>query len=338
MKIDIYIYGEENTPSSRLRWINFLEDFVGDKIEVEILKIKDYFNKRFFLRKEINQADIIIIQKYVVPNLVLKKIKRKCKMLIFDVDDLIWNKHPNSKTSRLKDTLYDAIINHIFFNSLKVYEKVIVSNNYLKNELRLYNDNISVIPTSPSDKEINSIVKERFKGKFIVGWTGTKSNFIYLRSIEEYIVKFLNEKENAYLLIISDGKYLTENKNANKKIINIKWDIRTEASYIKEFDIGIMPLIKDDWSKGKAAFKLIYYMKYSIATIATNWGYQTEFIESNQNGILVDNNEEWYTELNNLYANQDFKRKISINGSETYEKQFSKEIIYEMIKDALLFE
>jgi glycosyltransferase involved in cell wall biosynthesis len=331
MKINIYTFGHDETPSTRLRWLNYKNKFEGNGIEVTIYPLNNFLYKRFFLKKQIEYADINIIQKAILPNRILRKIKRKSGILIFDIDDAIWLDHPSEKTNTtLSNKIRKKIERIIFKQSLSKYDKIIVSNNYIKNYILKYNNNIEVIPTAASDHETEKSKSDvsYLNEKFIVGWSGTKNNLIYLKKIESYIKKFFIENQNAYLLVISDSEFISKDCKFNKKIINIKWDIRTENALIKCFNIGVMPLENDEWSLGKAAYKLIYYMKYGIPSISTRWGFQQEFILNNENGILVQNNNEWYNALELLYNNKNFRKNIGELGKETYNELFDQDVIF----------
>jgi glycosyltransferase involved in cell wall biosynthesis len=332
MNIDVYIYNNVNTPSSRLRWINYKQQFEDDSIKLEIFNINDFIKRRYLLIKPFRKADVIVIQKSILPMYILKSLRRKCGTLIYDIDDAIWLNHSKNYKIKKKQKIQNKIHKYTLFNSLRLYDRIIVSNYYLKNHLLRFNKNIIIIPTSPSDNDFDITSIEELPNKFIVGWTGTKENLVYLREIEKYLASFFIRNKSAYLLVISDGEYITDNNDFNRKIINIKWNVKTERSYIERFNIGIMPLIKDEWCKGKAAFKLIYYMKNSIATVATDWGFQREFIIHSENGFLVDNSKEWDKVLQNLYEDKEKRELIGKNGYFTYKEKFSPQVIYSEIR------
>lgn len=330
MKIDVYICADENMPSSRLRWINYKKDFSDNGVEYQIKHINKYVKKKFLI-KSIEYADIIVIQKSILPKSVLSEFKKKCEKLIYDIDDAIWMNHSNNKSIIFRSK---AFINKIILNkSFIIFDLIIASNNFIGDYIKKYNNNIKIIPTSPTDEDyifnINNTIN--FKNKFIVGWTGTSNNLCYIKLVESFIKKFFLENDNCYLLIISDKKFESLDKKFNEKIINIEWSLENEQYYIKFFDVGIMPSEKDLWALGKAAYKLIYYMKNKIPTISTKWGYQTEFIEQGKNGYLVENNEEWYDALQKMYN----ENNISIINSayETYKSKFSKDLIYDKYKE-----
>lgn len=335
MRINVYVFGNDKTPSSRLRWINYCNMYELDKeIEYKVFFMKDYIRHNKII-KEIEKCDIIVIQKRDLSVKMIRKFKEKCNKLVFDIDDAIWMVHSKYKFN-LKVRLANIIHKFRLNKGFGEYDYIITSNNYIKEYISKYNKNIYVIPTSPSDKYMNLEIQNKedtivLKNKFIVGWTGTKDNLYYIKSIEKNIKKFFIDNEDAYLLILSDGKYISSDEKFNKKIINIKWSINNENYYIPKFDIGIMPSLRDEWSLGKAAYKLIYYMKHSKATIATEWGYQTEFING-KNGILINNDQLWAITLNELYHNSKRREQIQKEAYKTYKMFFDKEVIFNSYK------
>jgi len=49
MKIRIFINGDINTPSSRIRWLNYEKDFLRKGVDFKVEKINDYIRKNLSL-------------------------------------------------------------------------------------------------------------------------------------------------------------------------------------------------------------------------------------------------------------------------------------------------
>ena len=77
----------------------------------------------------------------------------------------------------------------------------------------------------------------------------------------------------------------------------IQWNKKTEINDLHSFDIGIYPLIEDQWALGKGALKAMQYMAIGIPTVATNYGTNPQVIEQEINGFLVNSKEEWVDKL-----------------------------------------
>ena len=107
------------------------------------------------------------------------------------------------------------------------------------------------------------------------------------------------------------GNFDYELNGVNLEVI--KWKKKTEIEDLHTFDIGVYPLIKDQWALGKGALKAMQYMAIGIPTVATNYGTNPQVIDNNENGILVDSSKEWLEKLEYLILNPNERERIGIN-------------------------
>ena len=95
---------------------------------------------------------------------------------------------------------------------------------------------------------------------------------------------------------------------------------------LEQIDIGLYPVEKNNWSLGKGGLKILQYMSLGIASVADNFGMSKHIIKKNYDGILVNNDYEWYKALLKLLTNKNFKKKITINARKKIEKKYSVEV------------
>ena len=91
------------------------------------------------------------------------------------------------------------------------------------------------------------------------------------------------------------------------------------------FDIGIMPLPDDEWTRGKCGMKGLQYMAAGIPTVMSPVGLNKEIIQDCENGFLASSKQEWVEKLGRLIESVDLRKKFSINGRETVESKYSVE-------------
>jgi len=335
VNILILTLGNVTLPSSRLRWINYRNDFEEAGINV------DFCTFNLFKHNGV-KYDVCILQKKIPNKREINLLKKISKKIVFDIDDIVWKLHPNNYFKPRQ--IYYSLLSKILLKNLSFFDHVIVSNDFLFNKLKYINSKISIIPTSPSDNECDVINKETQdvstfvdKKKKIIGWTGTKENIYYLNVIKKDLSMFLRNNKDWILIIVSDGQFILDNKELDSRVYNVPWSLNSESFYINLFDIGIMPLSYSSWEKGKAAYKLINYMKHKIVGVATNFGYQKQFIINGQNGILVSKDDSWSNALSLLARDEELRNKIALSGYQTYQMKFSKKIIFSNILDLLNF-
>ena len=84
-----------------------------------------------------------------------------------------------------------------------------------------------------------------------------------------------------------------------------------------------MPLNNSDWELGKCAYKILQYMALKLPVVASPVGVNKEIIKDNNNGMLANNENEWYDQISLLLDDNKLMNKISNNGYETVLKNFN---------------
>ncbi len=146
---------------------------------------------------------------------------------------------------------------------------------------------------------------------------------IFLKLIEKNIkfrFKLIGSANNLKLL-----SFFNSIKNLNFIYKNhIKWEnINSSISELKTFDIGIMPLIKDQKTLGKCAFKIVEYMAAGIPVIASPIGENKIIIENNINGFLAKDNNDWFKKIMFLKNNKKVRNRFIRNAEKKVKYKYS---------------
>lgn len=240
------------------------------------------------------------------------------KPIIFDFDDAIFLpsiSRPNSFIERFKN-----------FNKVRQIIKksnhVIVGNDYLRDFTMRYNNSVTVIPTvidinkyQPGYK--NDIDKNR--DKIIIGWIGSPTTLDFLASMRNVFIVVSNKFTNVGFKIV--GGYFNINNLPN--LTSKPWKIEEELEDLRSFDIGIMPMPNNEWTKGKCAFKAILYMSMAIPCVCSAVGVNRQIIIDGENGFLADKEDEWIEKLFRLIKDAQLRKKIGEAGRKTVEVKYS---------------
>ena len=332
-KLYLFLNGIDTTPSTRLRWLNYIEMFHTESRETETIISGPLFYRLSVFHK-IPRGAVLLIQKKLLTLPELVYLKMKMGRLVFDIDDTIWLSHP-TRGNRLLRALKQFYKSRVLMQGMRFYDRIICANEVLAETVSRFNGNITVVPTSPSDGE------EEYDGTddklFRIVWTGTHSNLYYLDLISGQMKEFLEKHSDVELCVISDGEYSINGLKRKDAVRNISWTVENESLWIQRSSLGIMPLSEDEWSRGKSAFKLIKYMKLHLPVVATDFGFQKDMIRDGSNGFLVDN-KDWLKRLEYCYSNRPVLESIAEEGFKTYEDQYSPRKIfdkYRVIFDSL---
>ena len=324
----LFLISGNNVPSSRFRILNYLPYLRKSGIEYTVLAsypekydhirwlgyrlsflLKYLIRYLHFLYASLKRFDIVFIERELFDHknchLELLFTGRFSKTVL-DIDDAIFLRYPEK-----------------FRVLAEKVNLLIVGNQNLFEEARKHNDKAQLLPTSVITSKYP--VKDYSvpqSDKPIIGWTGLDINIPNLNLITNAL-KRLAEKHKFLLCIISETPDPILNLSlTNVDVRHIAWNQETEYQDLAAFDIGIMPLEDDEWSRFKCGLKLLQYMALGIPAVASPVGVNAEIIEQEQNGFLASTEEEWYEILQNLLITPELRESVGLRGRKTVEEKF----------------
>ena len=203
---------------------------------------------------------------------------------------------------------------------------VIVGNSYLASHAKKFNPNVVVFPSTIDLNyyQLPAISKNNKNDTLVIGWSGSHTTVEHFETLLP-VLKALKSKYGAKLHfeVYGDPHY----KNEELNITGTAWSAETEVNTIAAFDIGIMPLPIDEWSKGKCAMKGLQYMGLQVPAVLSAIGMNTDLIEDGVNGFLASNEREWIDKLSLLIENSELRHTIGAAGRKTIEQKFSSQAL-----------
>lgn len=224
------------------------------------------------------------------------------KNYIYDFDDATFLSHLNRKPKVLWSFSKNKIPRLI-----QNAKGVLAGNLHLADYAKKYNSNVIVFP-SVVNPEIHKPTKNSVNKVFTVGWVGSPSTESYLQEVINALTTLASEKP---LRLVVIGGNIEPVQNV--EVIVKKWSSSNEVKEINSFDVGIMPIPKNEWALGKCAFKAITYMSCGKPVVATNYG-TNKIIVSKQVGFLANSEADWIHYLRVLREDTDLRSKMGAAG------------------------
>lgn len=282
-------------------------------VKTIFIRINDCFRFKHF--------DIIFIQRealFLGTSFFEKRAFRSGKKVIFDFDDSIWlaDTSPGNKK-------WEGIKNpEKFFKNVSYANCVIAGNTYLASKAEPYNKNVKIIPTT-IDTDFHIPKPElRNKETLVIGWSGSISTIKHFEIILPVLLKLKDlYKEKISFRIVGDQRY----KNKLLPVETFAWTEETEVDLLNSFDIGIMPLPDDEWTRGKCGLKGLSYMACEVPVIMSNVGENKNIIIHGQNGFLANDENEWFELLKQLIENKTLRETLGKAGRKTVIEKYSVE-------------
>ena len=151
-------------------------------------------------------------------------------------------------------------------------------------------------------------MKDQNSSTFVIGWTGSHSTLKYLDEIFP-VLEELEKNFSFEFHVIADFPP----KCQLKSLRFVKWNKLTEIEDLLKFNIGIMPLPDDVWSKGKCGFKALQYMALGIPAIVSNVGVNAEIVDHGINGFICSNGGDWKEYLKQVLTDSNLVKELSLH-------------------------
>lgn len=290
----------------------------------KIAQLLDAVRQRFQLLLTAGQYEAVFISREIMtlgPPLLEWLFARVVRLpLIFDFDDATWVSYssptygnlvrlikPPAKTSQI-----------IRFSSA-----VIAGNRHLAAYASQYNPQVTIIPTVVDPTLFNPQPRHAAPRNLpVVGWIGSHSTAQYLRLITNALAS-VGKRHPFIFRVIGAGREISLE---GVRVENRSWQMETEFADFCDLDIGVYPIIADEWSAGKCAFKAIQYQAAGVACLASAVGMNREVIDSGRNGILVEDDEGWMAALEHLLTQPEIRRKMGDAGRESVIRHYSLQV------------
>lgn len=268
------------------------------------------YYRRYFLLSKLSKYETVYLFLWGTPffdSFFEKNLVKRSNKLIYDLEDNVFVRSKN----QINPIVYYLKSSSKIFYLIKKSDYIICSSLNLKNICNsISNKNNSYyIPPSINIHRYNRCINYDTKSTIVIGWTGTFSSIKYLKVIENSLIK-ISEKYKIIFKVIGNFEY----NNKYIPVENIIWNKKNEIDDLLSIDIGVYPLIDEEWISGKSGLKALQYMALGIPTISTKIGNITNIVEDNKDGLLVENNEiDWYSAIEKLIINNNLRKKIGNN-------------------------
>lgn len=292
----------------------YLEYFYQNKARNYHTILRAYIQRLITLVKA-PKYDLLWIEKEVFPMLPAfaeRYIAISKKPFVVDYDDSIFHNYDMNRNKAIKIFLKNKI--DII---MRLATLVVVGSDYLAE--RAVSSRAKRVELLPSVIDLNKYeYSDKFnRDVFKIGWIGSPSSSHYLSLIREPLRKFCSKK-NAVLVVIGDEGI----EFPGVPIEKIRWEEEKESKYLREIDVGIMPLSDGHWEKGKCGYKLIQYMACGRPVVASPVGSNLSIVRNGYNGFWASSEDDWLRSFHRLLESIDLRRRMGFWGRKIVEEKY----------------
>jgi len=236
--------------------------------------------------------DVVVIHREAVPLGLswIEAILARRVPTVFDFDDAIWLPNVSAANRRFLGLKGFAKVDR----TLAMCSAVSAGCRHLLDHARRHNPRVYLVPTS-IDLDLYSPPRAHSAAATLtVGWTGSLTTSPYVALIAGPLRRAAERIRME--LVVFGGEVAIPGVNVRC----VPWSATEEVPLIRTFDIGLKPLPRTDWVRGKCPMKELQYMALGIPPVATRFGSSAESIEHGRTGLLCETDDDWLEALASL--------------------------------------
>lgn len=266
--------------------------------------------------------DAVCLQRVTFPFHLERLLRAVNPNIAFDFDDAIFLLDPDAQArggpvTKLKAWSRDREVG----GALSVSKIAIVENAYLAAYAKKHCPDVRLV-YGPIDLPHYRLKADHGpKEETTIGWIGSPSTVPLLAELEP-VLRELARRHRIRLMTVGGGPYSPPDVPSRWK----EWRLCDEASDLCAFDIGVMPMPDNAWTRGKTGHKMLQYMASGVPAVVSWNPTLEEFVRDGENGMFARTPEEWLTALTALIENPARRLAVGLAGRRTIEQRCSVEV------------
>lgn len=237
--------------------------------------------------------------------------------VVVDYDDAIFHRYDGHASALVRRVLGRKI------DRIMAAARVVVTgNDYLAERARAAGAKQVVILPSVVDPSRYTARPTFGAGGMVVGWIGSPATTPHLASVAPALAS-LRDLPGLRIETVGAAPFAVEGVAVTQR----PWSEASEAADIARFDVGIMPLPDDPWSRGKCGYKLIQYMASGLPVVASPVGANRRIVEHGVNGFLAADAASWSQSLRTLHADPALRARFGAAGRARVVAEYSRAVV-----------
>ena len=241
--------------------------------------------------------------------------------LVYETDDDLWTIDPyNVRAAAHYTPSVLAATEHV----MRMARLVTVSTAYLAETLGRFNRNTVVLPNTIDAAMLD--LERPSRDRIVVGWAGGDSHHRDLADAAPHLRRFFARHPEVDLHTIGWGSHrspadfpahLRPYVRANPlhtmgvEYRHTYWQADPFDYYAGiDFDIGIAPLVANDFNRSKSAIKAMEYGALGVPVVASDVGPYREYVRHGETGFLVRAPHEWGRYLHALVSDEAMRTEM----------------------------
>jgi glycosyltransferase involved in cell wall biosynthesis len=309
----------------RLEAVMYRPGFVGRKL-VEVVRGAA---ARLRLLGDLSRFDSVFLVREaapVGPPVVERLLARRGLPTVYDFDDAVYLPNASGANRMFAPLKWTTKVRAI----CGLADHVTVGNEHLRQFAEPHARAVSVLPTTIDVERCLPRPPHRSRDPVVIGWMGSETTVPHLLTIAGALRR-LASRRRFVLHVVSTR----EVSIPGVEVRSTRWTSDGEIRDVQSFDIGIMPLPDDAWTRAKCGTKLLLCMGAGVAGVASPVGVSAAIVDDGVNGFLAKDDDEWVDRLSALIDSAALRTSLGAAARRTVEARYSAQVVAPALLDVL---
>lgn len=283
---------------------------------LESLPLSPHTFQRSPQLREASTADVVILQRKLLPLWQLRILDRAANLLIYDFDDALFYRDSYAR----KGPSSWMRLGH-FWATIYAADAVTAGNPYLRDHAAAYIEpsRVHLLPSTVQPSLYPLARHERTGSDVKLVWIGQHSTLGCLGHAEPALAAAARRLPGLQLRVICN-KFPSL---ADIHVVPRQWSAATETAEVADADVGISWLPDDVWSLGKCGLKVLQYMAAGLPVIANPVGMNRTMVRHGETGFLVRTGQETAEAIARLADDPALRRRMGAAARRLVESDYS---------------
>lgn len=196
---------------------------------------------------------------------------------------------------------------------------VLAGNRHLADRAAALTSHVEVVP-SCVDPSLQPVQEHGPRQTLRIGWIGSRSTSAYLDPVVRATERLSERGLGVKLVLIGAGP-----RDPHPLIEERPWSLDRERADLAGFDVGVMPLPDDEWTRGKCGYKLLQYFSAGVPAVASPVGVNPGLIGDDR-GLLADTVDEWVRAIESLAEDDRVRQEMGSSARRFVEAEYSYQV------------
>jgi len=279
------------------------------------------------------QADVVFLQREAaflgppVVEVLLEAVGRR--PIVLDLDDATWISYDSPTYGRMSRLLKwpgkaDWLIDHAAL--------VTCGSHAIADHVKARGGTARLVPTVVDTNVFRPGLKSNTDGPPIVGWIGTHSTFPYLAQISSALAAAAETTDFRLLVVgAGDGVMRVDGIDVEQR----PWTLEHEVADFRSLDVGLYPLIDNEWARGKSGFKAIQYLACGLPFVVSPIGATCDIGVPGVTHLEARTSAEWAEAVQRLVTDPTLRAAMGAAGRAHALERYSVPLVAGVIAEAL---